>query len=106
MEQELLDELIAADAQGERVVLSLWPGDQFLFKSEYHMIRSMQLQNAGRMVFIVTEEVTGSQEMTTLTGETVEVQRYKTFLLYGMLLFPALLSDEHFKDENPDLEVW
>lgn len=83
----LLEELQAADAQGERALASLWPQDQILYRGEFHTIISMQLVPPQSISF------------KTDTGHH--------WLWNGYLVFPAMLSDEHARAERTDdNEVW
>jgi len=81
-----LEDFVTADAQGERALFTLWPGDSFLFRGEFHEILSMQ---------IVPPQ---SISVKTDTGHH--------FLLHGLLVFPTMLSDEHFQKESGDQKVW
>lgn len=82
----LLDELAAADAQGERALYSLWPGDAFLYRKDFHTITSMQLVEPRRL------------SLKTDTGHH--------FLFDGYLVMPALLSEEHLEAERADHQIW
>lgn len=97
MPLSLLDELIAADAQGERAVRSLWPGDSFYYKGEYHLIHSMQLDLDKQFIFLRCDP---EGEPYLVAGKLHQPR--KLFRFHGWLLFPSILSDEHFKEENPE----
>lgn len=87
MNTPLLDELIAADAQGERALCTLWPQDQIYYRHEWHTILSMQLVKPRAISF------------KTDTGHH--------FLFDGYLIFPAMMSDEHAAQERAgEPEVW
>lgn len=117
MPASLLDELIAADAQGERIVASLWPGDQFYHKGEFRTIHSMQL-DYERMIIVTTTEEVGEPypvpthrlvdgERIPWEGEQKLHQPRRTFALGAEIMVPAILLEEHFREEHPDEEqVW
>lgn len=85
-DSSLLDELVAADAQGERALCSLWPGDAISYRGEFHTITSMQLVPPRTISF------------KTDTGHH--------YLFDAYLIFPALLSEKHMEAERTDNEVW
>lgn len=86
MESSLLEELAAADAQGERALYTLWADDQILYRGEWHTIVLMQIVPPQRVAF------------TTDTGHH--------YIFDGLLLFPAMLSEKHFQAEAADQKVW
>ena len=86
MDPSLLEELQAADAQGERALYTLWPGDSFLYQGEFHEVTSMQL--------VPPQDI------------SIKTKAGRHFLLRGMLVFPALLTDQHAEAERNDEEVW
>lgn len=103
----LLDELIAADAQGERALMTLWPGDEFYYQGTWHHIDVLQWHSDRRQLFVVTDEAVGDPyPLTTMDKEEVLWQPRRTFLFNGSLIFPAMLSDEHADAERSDLETW
>lgn len=102
----LLAELIAADAQGERAISSLWAGDQFYFRGAYHTVASLQWEAPNKQRLVVrTETPQGDPYFLANIGR--EHQPVLTCCFDPLLLFPSILSDAHFKAENPeDNEVW
>lgn len=103
----LLEELAAADAQGERAVSTLWPGDEFYWKKRFWKIERMQWHDDRKRVYVITTEPEGEPyELVNLKGETISYQPLITFLLHGLVLFPAMLSDEHAREEQPAEGVW
>jgi hypothetical protein len=119
---DFLAEMQAAHEQGERVISSLWPGDSFYFRGDFHLIKSMQLGDDQRSIIVRTGTPVGepylipthrlvgppdNRERIPYEGEQRLHQPHLTFLFDGHLLFPAILSDEHFAQENPEVpEVW
>jgi hypothetical protein len=108
MDQQHLDELVAADAQGERAVMSLWPGDQFYFKGRFWEIAQMQWHQDRARIFITTSEPEAESYMLVgLDGREIVHQPRKSFLLHGLVTVPAILSEEHFVSEHPEMqEAW
>lgn len=104
----LYEELVAADAQGERALMTLWPGDQFYFRKKWHTIHSMQWHSDRQRIIVKCEEPTGpARTMKGLHGKEISYQPRRTFLLFGIDTFLSMLSDEHFVSENPaQQEVW
>lgn len=102
MDNQLLDRLTDADAQGERAVASLWPGDQFYFRKQFWTIHQMQWHPDKERLYVRTTTPEGeAYPLINQQGEQWGVhQPLVTFLLYGMLLFPAMLTDEHFEAEQ------
>lgn len=98
----LLNELVAADAQGERAIISLRPGDQFLYRGAFHTIARMQLTVDQQSVIVTTTEPVGEPYL--VAGEMF--QPLVQFIFHCYLIFPAMLTDEHFSEENPDRAVW
>lgn len=102
---ELVAELIEADAQGERVISSLWAGDQFYYRGEYHTVASLQWETPNHRLIVRTETPQGKPYF--LASIEREHQPVLTFSFDPLLMFPAILSDQHFLAENPDdNEVW
>jgi hypothetical protein len=87
-----LNDLYAAEAQGERALHTLRPGDGFIFRG-HHMIARMQWNEGRRDIFVTTTPEDG-------------YPKGRTFLLNGLLMFPAFLSDEHFAAEQAKLKDW
>lgn len=88
--------------------MSLWPGDQFYFRHEFWEVQRLQWHNDSRRLYVTTTVPEGEPyDLVGLDGETFTYQPHKTFLLYGALMFPAMLSDEHVQAETPELqEAW
>jgi hypothetical protein len=86
-------ELADAEAQGERTVASLWPGDQFYFRGHFWTANTLQWHTDRQSIFVRASRLDDDEG-------TVN----KTFLFGGLLVFPALLTDEHFRAENPHLQ--
>lgn len=92
MPDDVLAELRAAEAQGERTIMSLLPGDSFVFRG-YHTIKQMQWDSSRESVFVTTHPEEG-------------YPKGRTFLLGGLLMFPSFLSDAHFEAEKAKNEDW
>jgi hypothetical protein len=78
-----MEELAELDAAGYRVVRSLWPGDQFLYRGEYHTVKKVQpVLGSDGLVYVRTEG----------TGPDFQFDQW--------LLFPSIITDEHFQAEG------
>lgn len=102
----LLEELQAADEQGERAISSLWPGDRFYYKKRFWEVLRLQWHNDRQRLYVTTTQPEGDPyPLPMLHGEGVQMfQPLKTFLLYGLSLFPSMLTDEHFSEEHPETQ--
>lgn len=90
----LLEELLAADAQGERAISTLKPGDQFLYRSTWWLVDQMQFQHRGYV------------RVDCSAADVDEATMSETFLFGSFISFPALITDDHFAAENPTEETW
>ncbi len=81
----ILDDLIDADASGERVIASLRPGDEFWYHRKMHTIERIQVMPDRKTMRVRTDH-----------GE---------YLLHGMLMFPAILTDEHAQEEQNGMRL-
>lgn len=108
MDSQLLEQLQAADAQGERAVMSLWAGDQIYLFGDFHTIERLQWDTDRSSIWVTTDEPQG--EPYELSFEGREPYMYQPKVMYrlpGTLLLPTLLSDEHAAAESgSDNEVW
>lgn len=77
-----MEELAELDAAGYRVVGSLWPGDQFLYRGTYHTVRKIQPMLGSDLIYVRTE------------GDGPD------FSFDPYLLFPSIITDEHFQAEG------
>jgi hypothetical protein len=108
----LLEEWVEADAQGMRAIRSLWPGDSFYYRGSFHEIYSMQqdldpqfiwlrCEPEGEPYLVPTHRLVDGERLP-YEGEQRLHQPRKLFRFWGYNVLPAILSDEHFRQENPD----